>query len=517
MKKIISLCLLMLAFIINAQAQAKLEIDNVIKITLRKSGPIIQNNDVKGYYFFFQSDKIDRKTNEYTLKLTDQNLNNAKDIKFQDSKDVILVESSYDGDGLMFTFYDRKAKTLENRLYGMDGKQINTYTRDLDKRSQQMIEEFYSLGGEQSENKGLFGIQNQGFLSLYPIRDGKKNLYEINFYSTQTKKQWTYTPADDDEKREFAQFIGATDSIAFFEVLKFERKMSKNSTSFLTGYYLNSGKMAFEIPTIDKNYQLYPMNLAKREASNNIILMGPYYNSDDRVMADKTLGMAIWEINSSGKIINTKYNSWETDFGKYLSINDKGKIDDIGYLYIHKILQTSDGNFYAVGEGYKKTASALGIAMNILSQSYSNSVTKVTVTNFVMLKFDSKFNVTGATIYEKNKNLIELPGTAADMNSGPSLAVYIKYTGGFDYAYTQTNKDISSFVVGYTDYVKSDDYKGMTFNSISYNDGAITRDKIDLKSKASNTAILPAKFGNVLVLDYYKKDKKLDIHMEKLN
>jgi len=510
----------MLAFIINAKAQAKMEIANVLKLTLRDQGPIIQGRDVKGYYFFFQSDKIDKKTNEYTLRLTDQNLNSAKDIKFQDSKDVILLESSYDGDGIMFTFFDSKAKTLENRLYGLDGKELNTYTKELDKRGLAIIETFYGLGtGELSENKALFGIQNEGFLSLYPVHENKKNVYELNFYCTQTKKQWTYSPADDDDdkKREYAQFIGATDSIAFLEVLKFDRNNSKKSTSFLTGFYLNSGKIAFEMPTIDKDYQLYPMNISKREGTGNIILMGPYYNSDDRVMADKTIGMATWEINSSGKILTTKYNSWSNDFGKYLSINDKGKIDDIGYLYIHNILQTSDGNFFAIGEGYKKTADGVGIAMNILTHSYSNSVTKVTVTNFVMLKFDSKFNVIDATIYEKNKNQISLPGGAADFNSGPALAAFIKIIGGFDYAYTQTNKDISSFVVGYTDYVKSDDYKGMTFNSISYNDGTITRDKIDLKSKASSTAVLPSKFGNVLVIDYYKKDKRLDVHMEKLN
>jgi hypothetical protein len=94
----------------------------------------------------------------------------------------------------------------------------------------------------------------------------------------------------------------------------------------------------------------------------------------------------------------------------------------------------------------------------------------------------------------------------------------IKYSfGGFDYDYTQLNNDNTSFTVCYSDFVRGKDYKGSTFNSITYNDGKFTTDKINTKSKASRSAILPGKQGQVLLLDYYKKDKKLDIHFEKLN
>jgi len=521
MKKLLLISLMIMAFIINVHAQTKLEISNVISIELRNTGPIIEDHDVKGYYIFFQSDKIDKKTNEYTLRLTDQNLNNAKDIKFEDSKDIQLLESSYNGDGLMFTFYDQKAKTLENRLYGMDGKLKNTFTRDLDKRSQEMIVQFYSLGGEKGQNKALFAIEKNGFISVYPIREKKQYIYEINYYSTASKKQWTYSP-EEGEKRENAVFLGATDSIAVFEVLKFERLLSKKSTSFITGFYLNNGKIAFEVPTTDSKYKLYPMNMAKLDSSSDFVLMGSYYDNDDRIMADKTLGLATWRLSSKGKTVSSNYSSWENDFSKFLNINDKGKIDDIGYLYIHNILETNDGNFYAIGEGYKKSANAMGIAMNIgmsllnHGASYSSGFTKIDITDLVLLKLNNNFKVTGATIYNKNKNSIDL-GTATDVNSGPALAAAIKVLGGFDYRFTQSNKDKSTFVVGYTDYVKSSDYKGLTFNSITCNNNTVTTDKIELKSKATSTEIYPAKTGSVLVVDYFKKDKKLEAHMEKLN
>ena len=104
-------------------AQNKLTIDKVYKAYLRNSGDIRADNQIKGYFFFYQSDKIDRKTNEYTLKIVDQNLNPVKDIKFTDSKNVSLLEASYNNEALAFLFYNDDEKPTEVRIYGLDGKQ----------------------------------------------------------------------------------------------------------------------------------------------------------------------------------------------------------------------------------------------------------------------------------------------------------------------------------------------------------------------------------------------------------
>ena len=76
----VSLC------VIKSYAQDKLSINNVYKMSVRSAGTIISDDQIKGYFLFFKSDKIDRRTNEYTLQIVDANLNKVKDIKFQDSK-----------------------------------------------------------------------------------------------------------------------------------------------------------------------------------------------------------------------------------------------------------------------------------------------------------------------------------------------------------------------------------------------------------------------------------------------
>jgi hypothetical protein len=65
--------------------------------------------------------------------------------------------------------------------------------------------------------------------------------------------------------------------------------------------------------------------------------------------------------------------------------------------------------------------------------------------------------------------------------------------------------------------VRGKDYKGGTFNSISYNEGKITTDKINTKSDASRSTVMPGKQGQVMIMEYYKKDKRLDMRFEKLN
>ncbi|MBL7750373.1 MAG: hypothetical protein JNN29_03270, partial [Chitinophagaceae bacterium] len=81
----------------------------------------------------------------------------------------------------------------------------------------------------------------------------------------------------------------------------------------------------------------------------------------------------------------------------------------------------------------------------------------------------------------------------------------------------QVNKDKTAFSVCYSDFVREKGYRGGTFNSISYYEGKITTDKINTKSDASRSLILPGKQGQVLIVDYYRKEKKLDMHFEKLN
>ena len=497
-------------------AQNKLSIDKVYSVTLRNSGTIIENEQIKGYYFFYQSDKVDRKTNEYTLQIVDENLNKLKDIKFTDSKNIMLMESSYNSGAVVFMFYDDDQNSLEYRMYGMDGKQKHTYTKILDKKSEKYFKQQVAMKkDEEGQNESVFEIQGKGFVSVTPLREDKNYTYDVNFYSSDKRKTWTYNPIETG-KYTGAQYLGSNDSIAIIEVLSREKLTSKETESSLIGLNLETGKKVFEVRTQDGKQALYPMNLTTMKGTNQFLIIGPYYPAAEKILQDKTEGLGIWLMDNSGKMVKSKYLSWAKDLSKYVNVDEKGRVEDLGWLYFHKVLQTQDGRIFAIGEGYKKVADGLGIAFNVLSGSYSAGVTKLKITNLMTLDLSPDFALNNAKIYPKNNNSFSL-STASDFASPHTLALVAKSYGAFDYSFTQMGQDKASFICGYTDYQKDKDYKGMTFNAISYNEGKLTTDKINLKTEASNISVLPARPGSVLLIEYFKKAKRLDIHMEKIN
>ncbi len=246
-----------------------MRIDNVYSVTLRNSGSIIESEEIKGYYFFYQSDKIDKRTNEYTLQVLDANLNKLKDIKFQDSKKIALMESSYNGSSLVFMFFDEDQNMIDYRLYDMEGKKTYSYSKILDKRSEAYFKTVPRLGNdEEAENQSLYDIPNKGFLSIIPLREGKKYTYEVNFYSSDKRKAWNFNPLEDGKFTQ-AQYLGANDSIAIVEVLSKLKLTSKEMESTLVGINLMNGRKVFEIKTQDKGRKMYPMNILPLQVKVN--------------------------------------------------------------------------------------------------------------------------------------------------------------------------------------------------------------------------------------------------------
>ncbi len=515
MKKTITAIIAIMVLTCSVNAQ-KMSIENVYKITLRNSAAIKQGSEVKGYYFFYVSDKVNKSTNEYTLRITDDNLTLLKDVKFEDSKHVSVLESSFNGTDLIFLFYNEDERTLEYKVYGADGKEKFSYVRELTKKDKTYMQSTYlSMDDEENTYKGLYPVEGLGFISNTPSREDRDYTFEIDYFSTSQKKQWSYIPTDGGKKF-MGDYLGSSNGIVYLEILKFSSMLDQKPESNLVGLSLETGKQLFDIKT-DSKYRFYPATLSSLN-DGSAFIFGEFFDPNANIIKDKSKGFGFWKVNGTGKITFEKYCSWDLDLGKFLNVSSKGKIEDFGYMYLHKMVQVADGSIYAIGEGYKKAASALGIASKLMTSGRGGiSAVKIKVTNMILIKFDKDLNVSGAKIYEKNSNNIQLPN-GGEIASTAMLGKMIKYSfGGFDYAYTQENSDKTSFTVCYSDFVRGKDYKGSTFNSITYNDGKFTTDKINTKSDASRSAILPGKQGQVLLLDYYKKDKKLDIHFEKLN
>lgn len=497
------------------RAQGKLSIDKVYAAYLRNSGAISEKGQIKGYFFLYESDKIDKHTDEYTLQLLDENLNKVKSIKFDDSKQLNLLESAYNGSTISFLFKNEDNHTLDMKIYDFDGKLKFTYSRDFDKKSEDLMKQYAAMHTDEGMNKNVFDVGDQGFVSVMPLRDGKARTYEVDFYSSTTKKQWTYVPVEED-KYSFAEYLGSTDSLIILQVLRKGSALSSNLTTHLVGINFVTRKKQFELEYTDNsdNYKLLPSSVSPIEGTGNLLVIGTYFDKDENVMKDYGKGIAFYVINKEGKVLSKTFNDWTNDFGKYLPTQSTGKIDKVGYLYIHKVIRTPDDKLFIVGEGYKREANAAGIALSVLAMR-DMGVTKMVVTDMVIMQFDPKYKVDAATIYDKRNNTAMM-SPAVDYYSQHLIAKYLKMSGAFDYAFTTGDQDNSNFNVCYGDYERSAEYHGQTFNTIRYNGSKMSTDHIELKSKASVMRVLPAKGGSVMILEYFKKDKRLDCRLEKL-
>lgn len=519
MKQLFIAFVFVLGCSLSALAQ-KMTVENVHKASPRNAAAIKEGSEVKGYYFFFISDKIDKKTNEYTLRITDDNLKMLKDVKFQDSKHVYILESSFNGTDLVFLLYNDDENTFEYQVYGADGKKKHNYLRQITKKEERYLKLTYlAMNDDDEQYKGLYPIENTGFISVMPSREDKDYTFQVDYFSSQKKKQWTYTPTEGGKKF-VGDYLGNYNGVVYLEVLRYGGAFDQKPDSYILGLNLETGKKLFEKPT-DSKFRFYPASMSLVNGGKPY-LYGEYFDVDANIMKDKSSGFAFWGIDEAGKITSEKYVSWSVDMSKYLDVSSKGKIEDFGFMYLHQIVQTADGKIYAVGEGFKKVASALGIASTILGAASGSrggaSMAKIKVTDMMLLTFDQDFNIKGAKVYDKNSNSVEFP-SGSEFVSTPLMGKMLKYYyGGFDYAYTQVNKDLTSFSVCYSDFVREKGgYKGGTFNSITCTDGKITTDKINTKSDAKFSAVYPSKQGQVLIMDYYKKDKRLEMHIEKLN
>ncbi len=521
-KKITLLLVILASCCLHMQAQNKISFENVRQTYIRNSGQIMDGEELKGYFTFYVTDKKDRNTNAYSIQILDNNLNKVKEIEFEDDKNIIVLESSYNVNSIMFLFYNAKEKTLEYRTYNFEGKVKSTYTKDLTSRTKMLIESTYGTKSEAGQNEAIFSVGNFGFTTVIPVKEGKYYSYEVNFFFTDRKKQWTFEAAEEQEdKFSSALYLGATDSLVVYEVIKQKRLMSREAHSWLLGLNIFTGKKQFEVPTEAEDYKFFPMNIVPLAGQSEFMLLGTYYEPDGRVAKDASLGLASWKFNTAGKIVSKKYNSWDGPIGKYLPTNAKGRVSDVGYIYFHKVLQTEDGKFFAVGEGYKKVVSGMGVAAGVLSAvgggSSGMSMMKLKVTDMILLQFDEQFDIKNATIYEKNSNSVEMPAGASYLTPH-TMALIAKSYKAFDYDFTQTDKFHTRFSVGYSDYVKDDDFKGRTFNTISYADGKVTTDKINLtNNKATWMRVFPAKAGFIMIMEYFKKAKTIDVRLEKLN
>ena len=507
--KLMFIFLLFFTAAINAQNGSKI-FEEVKNVTVRNVGAIKKNNEVKGYFSFYEYDKASKGTLLFKLNLMDENLNNLGTKEIEGPKGWELISSGFDGNNFCFKFYDPKAKTFELKVYDQQAKEV--ISNELE-RNYGMSSNKYKMY-QQYENPELSILPENGFVN-YTFNEENDGFF-TTYVNGNPKKQWSHAYETDGKfKIMIPAFLGGNSEFLLTFITKVNKGMYTSSTeNTLLATRTGNGSKVFEIPMEINEHFVVPTNVTFE--GDKIMLVGLNYSTSSISVASPE-GLAFVELDMKGKVLKTNFQTFEQTLGKYFTMN-KGKFDD-GYLfYVHTIARTNKNTNVLVGEKFKKKTSAGGAALSVLSRgSGSTGFVRLELENMILIECD----LDGKVLQAK-----EIPKAKGTTPLFPSylLAGAASIWGWMDYAYALKNEDNSELTFNYLDYEKlgddedDDGKKTHNFGQIKYKNGVITNDKVAIKNeKATFTHLFPAKTGYVLQMNYFKKKKQMTMDFIKLN
>jgi hypothetical protein len=252
--------------------------------------------------------------------------------------------------------------------------------------------------------------------------------------------------------------------------------------------------------------------LFKADGDNNIKMISALSHADSKYYSAQPIGINISTLNDkTGEIRLEKNFLYEKDLSKVLDMKSESKSED-GFIKIHDITLMPDGSKVLVGEFFRRTVSAMGMAMKVLSKG-GGSASQVSIGDMFLLKIDKSNNPISLEKIEKSTGRVPLP---ADGIAIGLITRYLSGTHAFGYLYTDESSDPGKKTV----------LAAGSFEGEKYGTNAITFDgkkgfkqkRFDIeKGKHDEVYIMRGKPGHVLIMKYNEKDKKISLNLERVD
>ncbi len=485
---------------------------DITKLDVRNSGVITKERDVIGYYMFYSIGKLKKGQRNFALRILDENLEDVNTITFQDTKTQNLQGALFNGSTILMRFNDIRNDVATYKFFDTKANQISEARRIV----------FFNSPGS------LYSVPNYGFAN-YQTDYQNKN-YHVEYFPNPVEgdeaSPWTYFfPANTDSVAS-ATYLCSTEDL-LVNLVTVKKNWNTNKLNFyLQGLDHETGHEVF-FTGLKGNYHTQPLNAYYDFETGIINVLGLYYAPDEKVYKDNGVGLANIQLSKSGEIIENKYLSWTHEFREFMDIDNEGKVsseDKRGFMYFHEIFKQPDGTIMAIAEQYRKAVSGAGIALNVLAAatgSYSSAgVTKMVIGDLIVFRFDPEFNVQSVDFIEKGKRDFLLPA-GYDFSNIHLVSEYINDVGGFGYLYLSQLGFEKIPMVAYVDWQRSEAslQKNWNFSVSIFEEGQIKKDYVEFRPPGQNVIrrVLPGKPGHILVYDYSKTNKSLDIHLEKIN
>jgi hypothetical protein len=517
MRKLTVLFLLCLITASLSMAQQR-KFENLIKYYRAGNGPIMENDKLVGYYAFYMYDKADKKNDAYLLNLMDDNLNVVKSIDILRPKGEFLLETVFNGNAFCCVFYNSK-KGVETITFDKAGKKLGSVLKeDLTKMEKIMLNAVAQSNNDDPANASIFPLGSAGFIQQTSTKNDKMG-YAFTAYDNNMKKLWSVGSSPTSKLLESADLTFSSEDYAGVAIARKKNMMTKEFDTYISLLDCKTGKFLFEKELKGENKgEMSVLNMFFDKEKKQLALFGEYYAPGDEVLKSRSQGIFIMSYDESGNIVADKKYSWLGDIKKIAKMEGGAEAEekDAVRVFFHKVYRTADGSVVAIGEQFKKTTSAAGLAGRALGGNASAS--QITIMNMVKLALAPDLSLSGYTIISKKKTRAPLPEGYGTLNP-TMLSYYVKAMGGFDYEFTSSDLQRDKYYTVYKDYdregadgKKSDVMLGI----IKTEEGKSSVVKAPINIESSYFSINPAKPGFVQITEYNKKKKTLNMFLEKI-
>ncbi len=485
----------------------------VTQAKVRNTGSILQHGLVKGYYYFYNLEKKDKKNNNYLLSVVDENLREVNKVTITRPTNYQLIESSYNGQAFLFLFFDAKKKETELISYDNSLNQIGQFLKPIASAYTYNVYQSIALGNSASQ-RYLIPIQDNGFIQYGPgTIEHYDNSLKLIWDSSAEDKKNAVTPS---EAFQSDKMVGSIITHA----------TSRNSalTYVILVNDLQTGALKFQCDLTAQQYNVSPSDIHFDSTKQQIVIFGEYFNKNDKQTNSQSLGFCYLNYDVDGKQVTSKLLSW-ADISQKAPVNEKGKFDGINTnILFHDFVRTSDGQIFAIGEQYKKAVSGAGVGLQVLSvlaaagTGYyrgSAAAVQLNVYNMVVFQFNADYSLEKVHLFEKNKSQMLLPA-GATYYSSKELAYYGKMRGGFDFRFSQEFPGNETFAIVYVDAERASS-KAILGAIIYTPEKVFAVDKTKFDRRSEEFSIMRAKPGYILIAEYFRKEKRFDMRLEKMN
>lgn len=460
-----------------------------------------------GYYIFYETDKGKKGMREYSLTVHNENLEKVFDKTVEVHKNYTLDQTVFNGKYLLLAFlHEKKAERLF-MTYDMKGNEAGR------KQISNLKTTEYQMG------YSVFGADNYGFYYVSQIKEKKWGV-KVDFFTNNLSVKWTFKDIPDKGIIKVEGIIATGKSLTML-VMDRERLTSRNFDYILMNLEQETGKKRYAFNMSELKNPAIISAIYLDADSDKLLVMGDYLadpTADKKRFKDSD-GVYILQIdNKNGRQEQFYKYSW-ADVGKKV----KDKLDvrfDKPQIIVHDVVKAPTGNYYIIGETYKRVADAAGIAARTLMMASGGNVqtdagvTKINVMDFVILNFNADFQLTEVIRSKKTKSGHNVP----DLAGGYVLAQYLKSIGGFDFVETVRDWEKGRFTIMYINRDKEGERPRQIVGAISiYLDGEISEKKITLSRRGEDTGAYTAKPGYVMIYSYQRKEKLMTWKLEPLD